>query len=68
MTETHNGPAPEPNDLLWGAAAIAAFLGRPVRGTFWHLERGNIPATKVGRVWTATRSALREHLGMRGAA
>lgn len=55
-------------DLLWGAAAIAEFLGRPRRGVYWHLERGSIPAKKVGKVWTASRSVLREHFGLRATA
>jgi len=61
-------PTPDTSDILWGAAAIAAFLGRPRRGVYWHLERGAIPAKKIGKVWTSSKSGLREHFGMRGAA
>lgn len=53
--------APEDLDLLWGAAAIAAFLGRTRRQTFGMLEAGELPARKVGARWVASRKKLREH-------
>jgi hypothetical protein len=49
-------------DLLWGAAAIAAFLGRTRRQTFGMLEAGELPGCrKVGNRWVASRRLLREH-------
>lgn len=48
-------------DLLWGAAAIAAAIGKTTRATFHILEQGQIPARKVGNQWVASRKALREH-------
>jgi hypothetical protein len=51
------------DDLLNGAEEIAAELGRPVRETYYRLERGHIPGVKIGRIWTSTRSGLRRHFG-----
>ena len=53
-------PMAEPLDLIWGAAAIAALLGRTTKATLHMLERGQIPARKVGARWCANRKALRE--------
>jgi hypothetical protein len=56
-------------DLLVGAEAIADYLNIEVRQCFHWLARGYIPASKTGNIWTATRSALREHFsGSRRAA
>ena len=49
------------DDMLYGAAAIADFLGIPRRKVFYLLERRRIPAGKLGREHVASRSALREH-------
>jgi len=48
-------------DLLWGAAAIAAFIGKTKRATFHLLEQQQIPARKIGAQWVASKSALRAH-------
>ena len=48
--------------LIWGAAAIAAEIQRPVRKTYHMLESGQIPAEKVGERWVAERGRLRRHL------
>jgi len=48
-------------DLLAGAQAIADELGIPLRKAYYWLERGYIPATKTGDLWTTTRSGLRGH-------
>lgn len=45
-------------ELVWGAAAIAALIGRTTKATLHMLERGQIPARKVGARWCATRKAL----------
>lgn len=45
-------------ELVWGAEAIAAFIGRPVRATFHMLEKGELPARKVGQRWVAERGQL----------
>lgn len=40
------------SNMLWGAAAIAAFLGKTPRATFHLLERGQVPgAVKIGGQW-----------------
>lgn len=48
-------------DLLWGAKAIASELGRTEKQTFHLLERGQIPAKKIGAQWVANRNTLRKH-------
>ena len=49
------------SDLLKGGERIAAFIKEPYRKTVYMLERGYIPATKIGAQWTTTRSALHRH-------
>jgi hypothetical protein len=49
------------DDILWGAQAIADAIGRDVRDVYYLLQRGLIPATKTGDIWTTTRSRLRRH-------
>lgn len=48
-------------DLIWGAAAIAQAIGKTTRATFHLLERGVIPARKIGNQWVASRNKLIEH-------
>jgi hypothetical protein len=48
------------SDWVWGAAAIADEIGRSERATFYLLERGALPAKRVGGRWAASRSALRQ--------
>jgi hypothetical protein len=50
------------DDLLFGAEAIAEELGIPLRRAFYLLEKAHIPGTKCGRIWTASRRRLRQHL------
>ena len=47
-------------DLLWGADAIGRELGLTERKAFYQLERGNLPARKIGGLWVASRAKLRE--------
>jgi hypothetical protein len=49
------------DDLIWGAEAIAGALNRKVRPVYYQLERGLIPAGKIGDQWVASRQTLREH-------
>jgi hypothetical protein len=49
-------------DLLWGAVEIGQAIGRSRRQTFHMLERGLLPARKVGGSWAASRRRLLEHL------
>jgi hypothetical protein len=44
-----------------GLAEIAAEINRPEHITFRLLQRGLIPAKKIGEIWTSTRSRLRAH-------
>lgn len=45
-------------DLVWGGEGIAKAIHRPVITTFKMLERGELPAKKVGGRWVAERSKL----------
>jgi hypothetical protein len=49
-------------DILWGAAAIGEAIGRNTRVTYHLLERGLIPAKKLGKVWVASRKRLLQAL------
>jgi hypothetical protein len=44
--------------VLHGAAAIATFLGRPLRETIYNLELGRISAFKMGATWCSTTDRL----------
>jgi hypothetical protein len=48
-------------DLLWGAQAIADFLGTTERKVWYQADRGLLPVKKQGRLLTASKSALRKH-------
>jgi hypothetical protein len=45
-------------DLVWGGEEIAKVIGRTPRITFHLLEKGAIPAKKVGGRWVAERGQL----------
>jgi hypothetical protein len=48
---------------IWGASAIAPEAGLPDRAAAYHLlERGLLPARRVGRRWVTTRTRLRQAL------
>ena len=49
------------NDVLLGAAAIAAFLGLKRHQAFRMLETGSIPGFKLAGRWVARRSTLLNH-------
>ena len=53
MAETES-----PLDLIWEVSAIARAIGRTERQTFGMLEKGLLPAKKVGGRWVAERSKL----------
>jgi hypothetical protein len=48
------------DDLLWGVNAIAKEIGQPARQVYYRLETGELPAGKNGRVWVASRQALKK--------
>jgi hypothetical protein len=58
----------DPGDLLWGAEAIAAAIGRTPRQTFKLLETGKLPAKKIGRRWFSTKRALARAMALGEAA
>lgn len=49
------------SDLLWGARAIGAEIGRSPGKVYYMLEKGFIPGKKMGGTWTSSRTALRAH-------
>jgi hypothetical protein len=54
---------PSPFKLIWGVKAIAEAIGRNPRATFGMLEKGHMPAKKIGRRWVAQENQLRKALG-----
>jgi hypothetical protein len=49
----------EANDApLWGVPQIARHIGKSERETYYYLQKGYLPATKVGTVWVAIPSKL----------
>jgi hypothetical protein len=59
-------PKPLDTDLdapLWGAEEIAPVIKRSLRQTYHLLQRGYLPAIKVGPLWTSTRRRLRRAVG-----
>jgi hypothetical protein len=51
-------------DILWGAAAIGAYIGKSDRGAFHLLETGKLPARKVGAQWVSSKGELAAALGL----
>lgn len=45
-------------ELIWGGEEIARLIGRSRRITFHLLEKGELPAKKVGGRWVADRNKL----------
>ncbi|RWK33801.1 MAG: DNA-binding protein [Mesorhizobium sp.] len=57
-----NNSSPENLDLVWGAAAIGRELGlKNDRQAFYILEKGLLPAKKVGCQWVTSRHAIRRY-------
>lgn len=46
------------NDLVWEAAEIAPIIKRTERQTLHLLNRGLLPAKKIGGRWVASRAKL----------
>jgi hypothetical protein len=46
------------DDLLWGVEAIAAYIGRNTRQTYYLVQTKKIPAQKVGAIWVGRRSII----------
>ncbi len=43
---------------IWGAGAIAEIVNRTQSETYYVLEKGHLPARKVGKTWTSTPREL----------
>jgi hypothetical protein len=52
----------DPDRPLWGAAAIGAEINRTERQAHYMLERGLLPAEKIGKSWVSTPRRLRDRL------
>ena len=53
-----NGIQPDlDGDLLWGIAAIARYIGRSQRQTYYLVARGAVPAKKLGARTIAARKS-----------
>jgi hypothetical protein len=61
-SDVQQPPEDDDIDLLWGAEAIAAYIKRTPRATWHLLATKQLPATKVGQTWVASRSKLRARL------
>ncbi len=59
MTKQVEVPANLANDLIWGAQAIADYLGCPRWQVYYLARNGNIPVQKLGKkTMVARRSEL----------
>lgn len=47
-----------PSDAVWGAEAIGSVIGLAPRQVFHLLDKGLLPAKKLGGKWVARRSEL----------
>jgi hypothetical protein len=67
-------PLPKNDDAIWGAASIGAVIGRTPRQTHYMLNRGCLPAKRMGGCyvgdtlrgarWVASRKALLAAVGL----
>ena len=48
-------------DRLLGAPAIAKHCRQSIRQTYYQLERGYLPAGKIGGLWIASKRKIDEH-------
>jgi hypothetical protein len=62
------------SDILWGATAIgraAGIVGEDgevdIRRLYYMLEKGYLPAKKVGRAWVSSASAIQHALEIEAA-
>ena len=69
MTKTQARPTlPPGGELLYGVAAIAAFLGISHRQALYLTEKGSLPHWKEGRTIVARRETLRQWIAAKEAA
>jgi hypothetical protein len=57
----HNTAEAVADDALEGVEAIARYLGLASRRTTYLLERGLLPAGKLGTRWVASKKRLSRH-------
>ena len=57
----------DPDRPIWGAREIAKVINRPERAVFHLLEKGHLPAGKVGGTWVTSRRKLLQHIGIEAA-
>lgn len=50
------------DDLLESVDAIAEYMNKSPRQIYYLLERGLLPAFKLGGKWTARKSTLHRHI------
>jgi hypothetical protein len=46
------------SDLVWGCDAIGQIINQSGRQTYYLLEKGRLPARKIGAKWVASRGRL----------
>jgi hypothetical protein len=56
------------DDVLRGAAEISRYRREPIRRTTYLLEKGRLPAVKVGRIWEMRRTTHDQMIADREAA
>ena len=61
MTKPTTTPTADDDLIIRGAKQIGMEFDPPMSPSqaFYHLEKGNIPARKLGRIWVTTRRHLR---------
>jgi len=60
-TIKHDADESLADDLLRGAGAIGAYIGRNERQAFHGLQTGAIPGRKEGGTWVSSKTVLRKH-------
>ena len=58
MEQSVSNTSSSDHDVVWGGLAIAKVLNVSERRAWYMLEHGLLPATRVGKKWVASRSAL----------
>jgi hypothetical protein len=47
---------------IYGVGPISRVVNLDARRTYYRLEKGYIPATKIGKTWATTKRRLRDRL------
>jgi hypothetical protein len=53
---------PDLDRPIYGGGPISRAIDRTPRQTYWALEQGHLPATKLGRLWVTTPRRIRDWL------